>query len=212
VTRHEIEARVLAGLKEKLLAPDLAREFIRAFQEEVNHANAEREQQFTADRQQLDSVRRKIAGIVSAIEEGDYSRALGHRLADLERQQGLLEARLSKALPSTVRLHPRLAEAYAEKVQQLEQALNGSNIRNEATDVLRSLIDRIELRPKGEGQGIAATLHGDLAQILALCDDSDGKQKLPKAGASGSQLSVVAGVRNRLDLQLQKLLATIVPT
>ena len=105
VSKQEIEARVLGGLKDKLLAPELVREFIRAFQEEVNRANAEREQQFTADRQQLDSVRRKIAGIVSAIEEGDYSRALGDRLADLEKQQELLEARLSEAPPSTVRLH-----------------------------------------------------------------------------------------------------------
>ena len=52
--------------------------------------------------------------------------------------------------------------------------------------MLRSLIDRIDLRPRGKGQGIAATLHGDLAQILALCDDSGRKQKLPKVGASGS--------------------------
>ena len=168
----------------------------------MNRTNAERAQQFTADRQQLDSIRRKIAGIVSAIEEGNYSRALGDRLADLEKQQAMLEARLSEVPPSTVRLHPRLAEVYAEKVQQLEQALNDPNIRAEAADVLRSLIDRIELRPRGEGQGIAATLHGDLAQILGLCDDSNRKQKLPKTGASGSQLSVVAGARNQRYLHL----------
>ena len=64
----------------------------------------------------------------------------------------------------------------------------------EAADLLRSLIDRIELRPGGENQGIAATLYGDLAQILALCADPDRTKKLPKAAASGSQLSVVAGV------------------
>jgi hypothetical protein len=79
VSRQEIEARVFAGLKHRLLAPELVREFIRAFQEELNRSNAEHEQRFRADRQQLDSIRRKIAGIVTAIEEGDYSRALGHR-------------------------------------------------------------------------------------------------------------------------------------
>jgi site-specific DNA recombinase len=194
VSRQEIEERVLGGLKGQLLAPELVREFVRAFQEEVNRTNAEREQQFTADRQQFHSISRKIAGIVSAIEEGNYSRALGDRLAELEKQQELLEARSREAPPSTVRLHPRLAEVYAEKVQQLEQALNDPNIRAEAADVLRSLIDRIELRPGSNRQGLAATLHGDLAQILALCDDSGRKQKLPKATASGSQLSVVAGV------------------
>jgi site-specific DNA recombinase len=155
-----------------------------------------------ADRQQFDSIRRKIAGIVSAIEEGNYSRALGDRLADLEKQQELLEAQLSESLPSTVRLHPRLAEVYAEKVKQLETALNDPAIRAEAAEALRSLIDRIELRPGDDGQGIAAALHGDLAQIMALCNDSARKRKLPKAETSGSQLSVVAGARNQRCLHL----------
>ena len=185
VRRQEIEERVLGGLKEKLLAPELVREFIRAFQEEMNRTNAERAQQFRADRQQLDFITRKIAGIVSAIEEGNYSRALGDRLADLEKQQELLEARLSEDPPSTVRLHPRLAEVYAEKVQQLEQALNDPAIRAEAADVLRSLIDRIDLRPRGEGQGIAATLHGDLAQILALATTPAANKNSPKPKLRG---------------------------
>ena len=193
VSRRGIEGRVLGGLKQKLLAPELVREFIRAFQEEVNRSNTEREVQVRADRQQLDSIKRKIAGIVTAIEEGDYSRALGDRLADLEKQQDLLQVRLSEAPPSTVRLHPRLAEVYAEKIQQLEKALNDPAIRAEASDVLRSLIDRIELRPAGEGHGIAAMLYGDLAEILVVCAPG-GKKNPPKAAASGSQLSVVAGV------------------
>jgi site-specific DNA recombinase len=152
--------------------------------------------------QQLDSIKRKIAGIVTAIEEGDYSRALGDRLGVLEKQQEFLEARLSEAQPSIVRLHPRLAEVYAEKIQQLEQALNDPAIKAEAADALRLLIDRIELSPEGEGQRVAATLHGDLAQILALGADSGRKQKLPKAAASGSQLSVVAGACNHREFTL----------
>jgi len=67
---------------------------------------------------------------------------------------------------------------YAQKVGQLDQALNDPAIRTEAAEVLRTLIDRIELRPEEKGQGIAATLYGHLAQILAICDDPDRKQKL----------------------------------
>ena len=36
ITRQEIEARVLVGLKERLLAPDLVAEFIAAVQDEVS--------------------------------------------------------------------------------------------------------------------------------------------------------------------------------
>jgi hypothetical protein len=81
------------------------------------------------------------------------------RVSDTDSRQELLRARLSQAPPSTVRLHPRLAEVYAEKVQQLETALNDPAIRNEAADVLRSLVDRIELHPRTDGNGIDALLH-----------------------------------------------------
>jgi Skp family chaperone for outer membrane proteins len=208
VNRQEIEARVLDGHKGRLMAPELVREFIRAFQEEVNRAAAEREQQFKADGVHLAAIERKIAGIVAAVEEGNYSRALADRLAELERQQELLRARLREGPPTIVRLHPRLAEIYAERVQQLETSLNDSAIREEAAEVLRSLIDRIELHPRGDGKGVDAELHGDLAEILAFCDGSHGK--FPKTGVSGSQLSVVAGTRNRLDLQLRELLEAVV--
>ena len=193
VTRQEIEARVLAGLKERLMAPELVREFIRAFREEANRTRAERERQFGADRRLLETVERKIAGIVAVIEEGNYSRALGNRLSDLENQQETLRARLNEAPPSNVRLHPGLAGVYAEKVQQLEKALNDPDIRHEAAEVLRGLIDRIELRPRRDSKGLDALLHGDLAEILSLCEGDPPKRRPPGAGGSGSLLSVVAG-------------------
>ena len=93
----------------------------------------------------------------------------------------------------------RLAEVYADKVARLEEALNEPTIKTEAAAVLRTLIDRIELRPREDGPGIQACLYGDLAQILAFCDDAEGKKKLPGPGGPGSQLSVVAGARNHLS-------------
>jgi len=65
------------------MAPELVREFIRAFQEEANRAAKEQDQQLKSDRMQLQLVERKIAGIVTAIEEGRYSRVLGDRLSEL---------------------------------------------------------------------------------------------------------------------------------
>jgi site-specific DNA recombinase len=202
VSRQEIEARVLAGLRERLMAPELVREFIRAFQEEANATAAELEQRYRADRQQLESIERKISGIVAAVEEGSYSPTLGQRLTELERQQELLRARLSEAHPTSVRLHPRLAEIYARKVEQLEISLNDPAIRGEAADVLRSLIDRIELRASSKGTSVDAMLYGDLAEILAICGESHRRQKLPETRASGNQLSVVAGTRNQRYLHL----------
>jgi hypothetical protein len=74
--------------------------------------------------------------------------------------------------------------------------------------VFRSLIERIELHPGSEGKSVDALLYGDLAEILALCASTDDKGKLHRTAVPGSQLSVVAGARNRLDLQL-RLLTTV---
>ena len=74
---------------------------------------------------------------MTAIEQGNYSRALGDRLSDLEDQQETLRAQQGEAPPSTVRLHRRLTDIYAEKVQKLEKALNDPDIRQEAAEVLR---------------------------------------------------------------------------
>src|SRR4029077_16449929 len=100
------------------------------------------------------------------------------------------------------RSHNR-AEVYLLKVAELEVALNDDSIKAEAGDILRTLIDRVVLTPAANApDGIEAQLHGDLAAILALSNDDGRKQKLPAAGAVGSQLSVVAGARNHLDLLL----------
>jgi site-specific DNA recombinase len=136
---------------------------------------------------------------VAAIEEGKYSRALWDRLGELERQRDLIQVRKVQNPAGTVRLHPRLADVYAEKVQQLEEALNDPSIREEAAEVLRSLVDRVELRPGDQGQGLEALLYGDLIEILGFCG-KDEKRKLPE-GVSGSQLSVV-GTRNQRYLHL----------
>jgi hypothetical protein len=69
-----------------------------------------------------------------------------------------------------VRLHPRLADIYAEKVRQLEESLNNPAIRQEAADVRRSLI--IELQSRDCGKGVRAAFYGDLAQILLKIDPS----------------------------------------
>ena len=49
-----------------------------------------------------------------------------------------------------------------------------------------------------------ALLHGDLATILALCKGAEDKKRLPEMQATGSQLSVVAGVRYQRYLHLAR--------
>jgi site-specific DNA recombinase len=122
---------------------------------------------------------RKIAGIMTAIEDGMYTSALKERMEALEKRKLEIEALLAEAgTPTVIRLHPNAAEVYRRKVAELELALNDDAIKAEAGEIIRSLIDRIVLTPSaGAPDGLDARLHGDLAAVLALSDPD--KQKLP---------------------------------
>jgi site-specific DNA recombinase len=78
------------------------------------------------------------------------------------------------------------------------QALNDPAIKDEAAEVLRGLIDKVVLTPRAGAAGLDAVLHGDLARILALCAEAEGrkspKRRQPSRGGEGCVVSVVAGV------------------
>ena len=145
------------------------------------------------------------------IEDGARNDSLRKRLDELEDQQKSLRKQL-QALASAepvVRLHPNAAALYAAKVADLQAALEQPDIRLEAMDVLRTLIERIVLTPDEHApNGLAVELFGDLATILNLAASAAptpakaaGGQtsKNPRdAGGFGSTLSVVAGARNHL--------------
>jgi hypothetical protein len=193
VRRDELECRVLDGLKHRLLAPDMVEEFARAFHDEVNRLATEQTQNRAADEGRLEAVRRKIASMIRAIEDGLYQPSMKARMAELEAEKAALEERLARApeLPN-VRLHPNLAGLYRKKVAVLEQALADPEIKTEAAEVVRSQIERITLTPNTDG-GLDIQLHGDLARILWLCEEGSRKSKRPGPDVPGRDLSVVAG-------------------
>ncbi|MGF1611087.1 MAG: hypothetical protein ACFCUQ_16905 [Kiloniellales bacterium] len=195
ILRREIEARVLAGLKEKLLAPELVAAFVEEFQAQVNQSAREAESRLASLRRERAVIESKIAGLLKAIEDGMYTPAMKDRMAALEARRNELDRDLRSAAPTpALRLHPGLSEIYRRKVAQLEEALNDESIKAEAAEVLRALIDRIELLPRADGAGLNARLYGELAAILAFCAEDADKAKLPGAvGRPGSQVSVVAG-------------------
>ena len=70
IRRAVIEERVLAGLRDKLMAPEAAAEAMRAYAEETNRLNRERRASGASDRKELADIDKKIATMVAAIEDG----------------------------------------------------------------------------------------------------------------------------------------------
>ncbi len=87
-----------------------------------------------------------------------------------------------------------MSEIYRRRVENLHNLLIDPASKDEASEIIRSLIDRIVLSPmNGELQ---IDLQGELAAILNLCQDS--KKPTAEIRDGLKQIKLVAGARNHL--------------
>jgi len=177
INRDTLEVRVLAGLRDKLMAPDVMAEAMRAYITETNRLNHHRRANREADLMRLEKARKAIAGIVTAIEDGHYSRPLMERLKTLEADADAIELGLNQAPLDVPDVHPNVAELYRRKVERLTEALNDPDDRTEAATALRGLIDKIVLTPGAKRGEISAQLFGDLETVLAWAHDRKAKRR-----------------------------------
>ena len=196
ITRTALEERMLAGLQDRLMAPEIAAEAMRSYVEETNRLNRERRASGEADRKALAEIEKKIKEIITAIEDGGYTRALTDHLRRLEAQQDELTERLSSVPSDLPDIHPNVAGIYRRKVERLSEALQNPQERDEAAAAIRDLIERITLTPGPKRGQIDATLHGDLGTILEWAA-TKGRKNKTDTSLSGVSVSVVAGARNR---------------
>ena len=81
-----------------------------------------------------------------------------------------------RCVPPNISVNPNLASVYCKKVEELETLLDDAEHCDEAMELIRSLIDKIELTPCEE-RGLDAVLHGDLARIVVLCSTGTEEAK-----------------------------------
>ena len=206
IPRDELEERVLAGLKDRMMAPEVAAEAMRAYAEETNRLNRERRTNGDAWRTELAKVEKQIQGVIDAIKEGMFQPSMKAAMDGLEGRKAELNFLLAEVPVDVPDILPSTSKIYAKKVTRLTEALNRSEDRTEATEAVRTLIERIVLRPGPNRGEIDATLHGELSTILGwIARQGHGKTaktKTPAALAAGVSVSVVAGTRNTRFLRL----------
>ena len=130
ILRPEIEDRVLAGLKERLLAPELFREFADEVQRELAARSRDADRERLRLERERSATRRKIEAMLKAIEDGFYTSSMKERMTALEAQTLVMQSRLDQlGTAPPVRLHPNLSALYAEKVAKLADALNTPDTR-----------------------------------------------------------------------------------
>ena len=190
----ELEDRILTALKDILFGrEDLIAEFAASFREEVQRLRRSRHQNADAHRKELEKVNRSIERALAFILEGDGDPgSVRAKLKELEARRRDLERQLTQEDPTpTLEIHPNLGELYRRKVEELDVLLTYEASRSQAMEIIRSLVQRIEVSlgaKRGEAQ---ITLYGALASILDFAIEAQNA----KATANGGfgRVLMVAG-------------------
>ena len=190
IPRVDVEERVLSGLKQRLFDTELVGEFLQEFEREVRRLRKDQISATRNQRRRIVEIEAQIERMVDTIAEGTGTAAMTWRIKALEIEQDELRSLLGDAdQADTVVPITNIARVYKVRIERLVDGLTDSAIRQEAIEIIQSMIEQIIVTPV-EG-GFTIDLHGELGAILALVD---GKQKLPDTKRAGSSLSVVAGV------------------
>ena len=203
IRRAELETLILDALRHQLMQPEHVAEFVAAYTAEWNRLVAEQAATTAAHRRELDSVTRKLDGLIDAIADGLRGAGVQQKLDTLEARKAELARLIATSEVPSPRLHPNLAETYRAKVTDLHEALKAEDGGRAALEAVRSLIERVEIGPPAEGTAKRAptiVLTGEIASMVALAlEDGPGTRKAARFGAADHDLfarsvKVVAGI------------------
>jgi hypothetical protein len=198
VRRHLIEEAVLDCLKNNLMQPELVEAFIREFHMEVNKHTQALAHGISDKKRTLEKLTSRLDGLYDAIADGLRTPGLKVKIEDMEAKVVALKLDLQSVPEPAPIFHPNLAELYRRKVEKLHGALNAPDSRTEAAEILRGIIDRIELRPMGRGK-FEIDLAGDIVNMIDLAQSAAKPNKAASNKAAvpdayKSSVKVVAGV------------------
>ncbi len=191
VRQEDLEGLVIGALQSRLMNSDLLAEFCVEYTAHLNRLRGEQNAAIIHAESELNRIERNRANLIQAIRDGIPASEVKDDLARIATRRAELEAIISGAKDERVLLHPNMALHYRRQVTHLAAILRSDENRTEAADLLRSLIDRIELIPNADGK-LDIDLYGDLAGILGLAANKNGP--LDESDPSLRQVKVVAGI------------------
>ena len=166
--RENLEQDVLGALEHYLMDDDLCNVFCEEYTRHMNKLRREHDAALDFHRDDLRRVKKHLSQMVDAIAEGAPVAPIKDKMHELENRRVHLEALLKDVEEAPPLLHPSMARRYREQLGKLIDTLNTPEHRAEATEIVRSLVEKIVLTPDESENRLVADLHGDLAGILTL--------------------------------------------
>jgi site-specific DNA recombinase len=186
--------------------------FCEEYARAMNRLHAEHNAPRAADEDALNKAERDLARLVQALLDGVPAAAVREKMAELEARREALRSRLAASEDLGIRLHPNMAGYYRTQVADLCAALTEAGRHLQAAEIVRKLVDRIELRPvvRSGRKTLSVSLYGRLAGILAMA--TKAKAPLDESDAPMMVTKLVAGARppdcggtGRVDIRDQPL-------
>ena len=224
IKREKLELSVITALQEHLMDKELCAQFCKEYTDHLNTIRRQHNLARAGYEKELQKVERENDKLVEAVLRGVPPETLVEKGEYIVRRKAELEEILENVEEAPILFHPNMADRYHQEVSQLINALNNDQHRDEAAELIRSLVDKIVLTPTQDVSGLDVDLIGDLAGILSIAtkgdkplinsglsfinqsqqDDNSVNKVLMVAGVdpesnllsrkSGSQVSMVAGV------------------
>ena len=172
ITTSQFEARVLSGLEQNLLAPELVEEFVSEYRAAAAElAKSASREEAVLERRQRAAQRNKDRLWKAFMDGGREFDEIRDALAAAKAELAKIETqRADVAVPPVIALHPDLAGDYRRRVANLRELLQGGSdeARREALNEVRNLIDRIIVAPSIEARGVSIEIEGWLNAVLQL--------------------------------------------
>ena len=166
IRRERLERLILDALRDRLMQPEHVAAFAAEFIREWNKLQAGAASDRAVRERELQTVDRRLNGLIDAIADGLRSTGLQAQLDTLEARKAELERELAAVPDAAPALHPNLAERYRAKVETLREALTGPDA-TDALEAARTLIERVVLHPGADGT-LEIELSGEIAAMIKL--------------------------------------------
>lgn len=168
IRQDELERTVLSALTRHLMEPELVKVFCEEYTAHLNRMRMERNASLHAYQAELTKIDRQERRIIEAVKEGYANESMKIEFNGFGARRAELRDLIAGKEAAPVLLHPNMATRYRTEVTTLVEALKDEERRDEAAELIRSLVDKIVLTPDPNSKGLLVDLHGDLAGILNM--------------------------------------------
>jgi site-specific DNA recombinase len=166
VRRAPLEALILSGLRQRLMAPEMMEEFVAAFHAEVNRHRRDGTAARAGKERELAEVTHKLDKLIEALIEGYRTARLQQRLEELEARKAALEQELAADPPplcACTRTSPRSTGPRSSGCMRHWPIARYGTRRSASC---AGLIERVVIHPAEDGPQIE--LMGRILTMVAL--------------------------------------------